>query len=262
MRIMLAGLIGCTVVTAGLSGCKSDNTSGTTTPSTDNATIAGLWGGTDSDTGDTLNVLISSTNQMVVIRSDGVQFAGLLEVSGDTLAAAIDGYASFGTSFSDSSVYGIGTLNGTVVPSSSIAATIAFTTTQNTSVPGSWSLTPGSLTTIGSSLTTVAGDFTDSSTGATVTITASGSMTSRNATTGCVLNGTIGTSDSSIDVYQVSYTLESCTGDYAVLNGITYTGLGYVDNTTSPLKLTYAVSGSTGTSSNFGIVSSLTQTST
>jgi hypothetical protein len=262
MRFIPSSLIACAGITLGLSGCKSDNTAGTTTPTTDNAVIAGLWGGTDADSGDTLNVLISSTNQMVVIRSDGVQFAGLIEVSGDTIVAAIDGYANFGTSFSDSSVYGIGTLNGTVVPSASIAATIGFTTNGDTSVPGSWNLTPGSLTKIGSSLATVAGSFTDATTGATVTITASGTITSTNPATGCVLDGTIGTNDASIDVYQVAYKLENCTGDYAALNGITYTGLGYVDNTASPLKLTYAVSGSASSADNFGIVSSLTLATT
>ena len=258
MRIILTTLVGCMSLGIGLSGCKNDNSTGTGTNTT--SSLAGLWGGTDADdSGITLNVLISSTNQMVVIRSDGVQFTSDLQLCGNAVVGAVDGYTNFGTSFSDGSGYGIGTLDGTFVEAASITATVQFTTKSGTSLPGSWSLTPGSLSTSGSSLTAVTGNFTDKATGATVSITSSGAMTSQDASTGCVLNGTIGTDDTTIDVYQVSYTLESCTATAAVLNGITFTGLGYVDSTTSPAVLTYAVSGS-GTAGNYGIVSALAGT--
>jgi hypothetical protein len=253
-KLSIAALFTCLAL--GLVSCKGSNTigGGSTAP---NASVIGLWGGTDSDNPDlTLNVIINSAGEMVAIRSDGVQFTGTLQISGDSLAASLAGYANFGSSFPDNSIYGIGTLNGTVTPGTAITATIDFTTNGNTSIPGDWSLTPGTLTNVGSSLASVTGSFTDTVTAATVSITATGVMTSTNPTTGCVLNGTISTPDVTIDEYQVNYTLASCAANYAVLNGVNFAGLGYLDNTTSPSTLTYAVSGSS-TNGNFGIVSIL-----
>ncbi|MFI4890089.1 MAG: hypothetical protein ACHQIL_06105 [Steroidobacterales bacterium] len=261
MRRFHTGIAGLACIAVSLVGCKNSDSAASTIP-TANASVVGLWTGTDTDNPTlTLNAVIDSTGEMIVIRSDGVQFVGNLQISGDTLATALDGYANFGTSFSDRSIYGIGTLDGTVTPGTSIAATVSFTTNSGTSIPGSWSFTPGALTSVGSSLTTVTGNFTDDATGATVSITGSGAMTSQDATTGCVLNGTIGTGDTTIDEYQVSYTLESCTGKYAVLNGVKFSGMGYMNFSTTPATLTYAVAGSSttgSTTSNFGIVSNLT----
>ena len=255
-RTCLTILAACTV--AGLAGCKSDSSTPASTTTTPNASLVGLWTGTDSDNPTTtLNVIVNSANEFTAIRSDGVQFTGIMEVSGDTLVAAVAGYANFGASFPDSSVYGIGTLDGTVNPGTSLTATVSFTTNGGTSLPGSWSLVPGSLSSVASSLASVAGSYTDNATGATVSIAATGSIGSQDATTGCVLSGTIGTGDTAIDEYQVAYTLAGCRSNYAVLNGLSLTGMGYLDNSTSPASFTYAVTGSSA-GSEYGIAATLT----
>lgn len=252
------GLVGFACITAGLAGCNGSGNTIASSGATPNASVVGLWSGTDTDNPDlAYNVIIDSTGDMVAIRSDGVQFVGVLTISGDSVAASLGGFANFGSSFPDNSIYGIGTLSGTVTPGTSITANVTFTTNGGTSIPGDWTLTPGTLTGTGSSLTAVTGSFTDTVTGATVSVSAAGAIASQNATTGCVLSGTIGTSDTAIDEYQVSYTLAGCSGAYAVLNGVAFTGLGYLDTTISPATLTYAVSGSSG-NGNFGIVSILT----
>jgi hypothetical protein len=250
----IAGLV---CIALSIVGCKNSGTSASATP-TPNATVVGLWTGTDADSTLGLNAIIDSTGEMIVIRSDGAQFVGNLQISGDTIAAALDGYANFGSSFPDNSIYGIGTLDGAVNPGTSITATVSFTTNGNTSIPGSWSFTPGALTSVGSSLSSVTGNFADNATGATVSITSSGAMTSQNEPgTGCILTGTIGTADPAVDEYQVSYTLQLCTANYAVLNGVSFTGMGYLDFSTIPATLIYAVAGSLA-NGNFGIVSNLT----
>jgi hypothetical protein len=259
MRQYKLRLAGIACLAAALVGCHGGDSIGgsTTTP---NASIVGLWNGTDSDNpGLAYNVIIDSAGDMVAIRSDGVQFVGTLQISGDSVAASLAGYANFGASFPDRSIYGIGTLSGTVNPGTSIAAMVAFTTNGGTSLPGDWTLTPNALTDAGSSLNSVNGTFTDSVTGATVVISAAGVMSSQDANTGCTLTGTIGTSDTSLDEYQVSYTLANCSGDYAVLIGVPFAGLGYLDTTVSPATLTYAVAG-TSSNGSFGIVSVLNGT--
>jgi hypothetical protein len=256
MRQFKLNLAGVACLAAGLGGCGSGNTIGSST-TTPNASVVGLWSGTDTDNpGLTYNVIIDTAGDMVAIRTDGVQFVGVLQISGDTVTSSLAGYANFGSSFPDRSIYGIGTLNGTVTPNTSISANVAFTTNGGTSLPGDWTLTPASLTDAGSSLNAVNGNFTDTVTGATVAINASGAMSSQDANTGCILSGTISTIDTSIDEYEVTYTLASCSGDYAVLSGVTFAGLGYLDTTVSPANLTYAVAGSSS-NGNFGIVSVL-----
>jgi len=80
-------------------------------------------------------------------------------------------------------------------------------------------------------------------------------MTSQSANNGCVLNGTISTSDTAHDVYEVAYTFGSCTGNYTVLNGVQFTGLAYL-NASSPAQLTLAVAGAS-TTTKYAVVSTL-----
>lgn len=251
MRALWIGLIGVTVLVCGCNG-NSSSSSGSMTP----ASPTGIWGGTDSVTGDSILAFINAAGQATFIRGDGVQFAGSVQVSNTTVAATVDGYPDFDNTFSDGSTYGIGTLNGTVSSGGSLTATLAFTTNGGTSLPGSWSLSFESLSATASSTAAVAGNYTDATTSATLSITSAGVMTEQNTTTGCVLNGAISTTDSSTNAYQVSYTLEDCTGANAVLNGVQFTGLGYLDVNASPVELVIAVAGANSTSK-YAIVSDL-----
>ena len=216
-----------------------------------------MWAGTDSVTGDEVVGIINSGGQATFIRSDGVQFDGTVDVSGSTLAATVTGYTNFNQTFSDGSTYGIGTLDGTVSTGGSLSASLTFTTNGNTSLTGTWSLSYESLSSNASSTATVAGNYTDIVTSAVLSITSSGVMSEQNTNTGCVLNGSISTTDSSVNVYQVSYTLEDCSGStYDVLNAVQFTGLAYLDTNASPTELIIAVAGANSTSQ-YAIVSNL-----
>ena len=218
------------LVASCLAGCNC-STSGSDVTTTQSAT--GVWAGTDSATN--LRSPASSTprGQATFIRSDGVQFAGTVDVSGATVAATVTGYTNFNQTFSDGSTYGIGTLNGTVSTGSSLTATLTFTTNGGTALTGSWSLSFETLSNNASSTGAVAGNYTDNSSDATLAIASNGVMSEQNAASGpmngCVLNGSISTTDSSVNVYQVSYTLSVCTGTYAPLNGVQFTGLAYLN---------------------------------
>ncbi len=239
------------------SNCSSsnDSTSGSTTT---NASATGLWSGIDSVSGLGITGMVNAAGVATFIRGDGVQFTGTVQVSGNTLAMAVDGYSNFnGAAFSDGSTYGIGTLNGTVTSASALTATLTFTTTGNTAISGSWSLSYGTLSNTGSSTAMISGNYNDSATGTIVSITSSGEMTSQNPANSCVLNGTMSTSDATHDIYEVSYSYGDCTGAYAVLNGVELRGLATFNPNASPVQLTIAVTGSSS-AGKYGIVSTLT----
>lgn len=249
----IAGL--CGALLAG--GCNStlDDATGSGTTTTQSAT--GVWTGTDSVTGDTVIALINSGGLGTFIRGDGLQFTGPVQVSGSTLVAAVVGYQDFGNTFSDGSTYGIGTLNGSVMTADSITASLSFTSNGGTAVSGSWSLTFQGLSNNASSDSTISGNYTDVVTGAVLSITSLGVMSSQNPANSCVLNGSVTTHDTAHDLYEVSYTFGSCTSTYAVLNGVQFTGLATLNTNVSPAQITMAVIGTSTAGNQYGIVSTL-----
>ena len=226
---------------AGCNGTYSKATPPATTVAT------GIWTGSDTVTGQGVIGYIDTAGTAVFIRADGVQFVGPTQLSGDTLIAAVIGYPNFPATFTDGSTYGLGTVNGTVASGSTLTLTLSFTTNAGTPLADSWSLTYSALSNSGSSLSTLAANYTDSVSGSVLSITASGAMSSQNATTGCVLNGTATIIDGAYDIYQVTVTYENCTGSYAPLNGVQLTGVAVLDPSTSPSQLTIEVAGASTT---------------
>jgi hypothetical protein len=262
MRPPLHRLSGTLAIAAALAaGCNpsdygSGSGSGSSSTSTTNASATGVWSGSDSTSDMTVTAIINAAGQATFIRSDGVQFVGTADVSTNTLAVAVEGYTNFPTTFADGSSHGIGTLNGMVTTASSISATLAFTTDGSSAIAGTWSLSYLGISSDASSTGAISGNYTDTSTGAVLSITSGGVMTSQNSSTGCVLNGSVSTNDSSHDVYEVAYSYASCTGSYAVLNGVQFTGLATLNIAQSPSQLLVAVAGSSS-AAKYGIVSTL-----
>jgi hypothetical protein len=247
-------LIAATLLTAACNSSSSDNNNTTTQSAT------GIWSGTDSVSGLTVTAFINSGGQGTFIRSDGIQFTGAVQVSASTLAASVDGYPDFAQDFADGSTYGIGTLSGTVTTASTLTATLAFTTNGNTSITGSWSLTYESLSDTASSPSAFAGTYSDAASGATFTITAGGAISITNSPNGCSLTGSVTTSDTTHNIYEVSYSYSGCTGTYQPLNGVQFTGLGSINSSLNPAQAVIAATG-TLNSAYYGIVTTLTATS-
>jgi len=128
---------------------------------------------------------------------------------------------------------GSGILSGTIVPrqSNSGSATIkppACTVTEGIS------LTFNALYYVPSSLATISGMYKDSATGTVFTVSADGTVFAQDATTGCVINGTVSIINPSYNVYGIEVSYASCTGSLIPLNGLTLAGLAALDNTKSP----------------------------
>jgi hypothetical protein len=261
LAVALAVVGGCNAGDLGIGTSSSSSSSS-------NASAAGIWTGLDSATGLAMTGLVNANGQADFVLSNGVQYVGTAQVAGSALAITLDGYAQFGAPFADGSTYGVGTFNGTVTSASSITGTLSFTTSGSTSTSSSWSLTFSSLYDTAGPLSAVAGTYTDDAgavsagldplTGATVTVSSTGALSSQGASSsGCVLNGTISNENASYDVYQVSYTYEDCTGTYAVLNGVPFSGLANMNPNASPAQVLVAVTGQNSSGTDYGIVLAL-----
>jgi hypothetical protein len=68
----------------------------------------------------------------------------------------------------------------------------------------------------------------------------------------------VSTNNTSYDVYEVSYTYESCTGTDAALNGVQFTGLAILNTGVSPAQLLIGVTGQNSGGTNYGLISGLT----
>ena len=262
-HITVLGLVGATLI---LIGCNSGSDSGTSTSTTTNASATGVWTGTDSVSNLAVTAFINSAGEAEFISgADGSQlFVGTVQISGSTLDVAVNGYSNLATSatFSDGSTSGVGTLTGTVVSGSTLTASLSFTTSGGTAITGNWTLTFSPLSNSGSSLAAISATYTDGTTGATVTIDGAGDVNSQDPSTGCVLTGTVSTTDTSYDVYQIIYTYKNCTGAYAVLNGLQLSGLAVLDTTPSTGSTPQVVVAVTGgsASASYGIVDDLNAT--
>jgi hypothetical protein len=257
MRSLSSALPGTSllILLTGCTGVGGDTGSSTTT----NQSAVGIWSGSDSVTGLAVTAIVNSSGDAEFLRSDGAQFAGTAQVSGSSLAVAVDGYSNFTTTFSDGTTTGVGTISGTVTTSTTMTVNLSFTTSGDTTITGTWTLSYDSLSTLASSLAAVNANYTDGTTGATVSIDGLGDVNSQDATTGCVMNGTISTSDTAYDIYQVNFTYKSCTGNYAVLNDVEMSGLAVLDTGVSPQQLVIAVTGQSSSGS-YGITSYLNAT--
>ena len=262
---LLAALGGCN--TGDLPTLGSSSSSPSSSSSGGNASAAGIWTGVDSASGMAMTAFIDSSGNADFILANGVQYTGTVQVAGTNVAISVEGYPQFGSQFSDTSTYGVGTFNGTVSTGSSLTGTLSFTTSDNTMSTSDWSLTFSSLYDTASPLSAVSGTYTESSSavsagldplaGATVTISSSGALSGHSPTTGCALNGTLTNSNPSNDLFTVSYTYESCTGSYAGLNGVQFTGLADNDPNSSPAQVVIGATAQSSSGSFYAVVLAL-----
>lgn len=220
--------------------------SGGNTPPPTNASPGGIWNGTESVSGLQVTGLVDESGDFHFIRSDGVQYVGTAVTSGNSLSASVNGYTPFGTAFPDGSTHGTGTVSGTISARVSITANTSFKTDSGTVTNGTLNLTFNQLYDQPSALATIAGNYTDTSSGDTVSIDAAGVITAQDANTGCVINGNVTIINASYNAYGVQVTYANCLGAAAVLNGVTLKGLATLDTNTNPVQAIAGVTGSAG----------------
>ncbi|HEX4023840.1 MAG TPA: hypothetical protein VHX52_03920 [Steroidobacteraceae bacterium] len=240
--------------------CAVSNGSGTvaadvTVNVTCNASVGGTWyatAGTDEYLG-----LVDEMGDfyLIDITAADTEFldAGTASVVGTTVSGNYLGVAVGSATYPDGSVYGNGTLTGTVTPRASLDLTAQFTTSMGTLSSTPLSFTYNSLYERASTLATIAGNFTEAVNeggtvvNLTVTISDSGALYSQDPNSGCVENGSVSIINPSYNMYRIQYLYANCTGAYTYLNGLTFSGIGTLDNETSPEEIIAGTSATTGT---------------
>jgi hypothetical protein len=228
-----------------LAGCFGDGGGAPLAPT--NESPGGIWNGTDSQTGRAVLGLVTESGQFHFIREDGTQYVGNVTTKGTSGSGTFDGYAPFGTTFLDGSTHGAGTVAGTIQQRSSFAATTQFTTDKGASYPDSMSMTFDPLYNQPSSLATIAGNYTEAGTGTVFSVDGAGMIFAQEgAAIGCVINGRVSIIDATYNAYAISLSYASCVGQYAVLNGLTLTGLATLDNKALQERAIIGLHGSSG----------------
>jgi hypothetical protein len=230
-----------------LSACGGSGTSGTngSTP-TANASPGGIWTGGDSVSGLGITGIVDEAGNFHFIRSDGTQYVGTAATSGNSISASFAGFTEFGDQFPDGSTHGTGTLMGTIAPRSSITATTQFTTDAGTGTSGAITLNFNALYNAGSSLSAISGNYTEPTSGDIISVGTGGALSWQDAASGCVGSGMISIINATYNAYQVQFSYGNCTGAAAVLNGVQFSGLATLDNSSSPEQALIAVSGEGG----------------
>jgi len=207
-------------------------------PAQQNASPGGIWTGTDSISGLTVTGIVDESGDFHFVRADGAQYVGTASTSGSEITANFDGYTQGG-------IFGSGTLSGTIIARQSIQASTSFQPNGTPAQNGSLNLTFNALYNIGSSIATIAGSYGDAS-GDTATVYSDGTFFYQSASTGCSGSGTVSTPTPQYNVYEVSVTVQGCTGSDVALNGVRMSGLGTYDNQVSPAQIIVGVSATSG----------------
>jgi hypothetical protein len=238
----------------------------TTLSATDEQDAYGIWTGTDNGSGLDLVGIVNTADQAVFVRADGQQYTGTVTVLQNNISANLESYAQFGTTFSDGSTFGVGSLGGTVSTQGSLDGTFGLTTLGNTTSTTTWTLAYDAIYTKASSLGAIAGSYTDVSKndpsyGATVAISSTGALSVATApSNGCVLSGQVTVPNTLNDIYTVTLSYANCTGTtYDKLNGIHFTGVGIITSA-SPAQVLVAVTGQSNTQLSYGLVMTLNAT--
>jgi hypothetical protein len=215
-----------------------------------NASPGGIWVGSDVVTGLAIVGLTDELGNFQLIRADGMQIVGEALTAADALYANTEEITAFGKTFPDGATHGSGILNGTIAERSSLAGEIQFTTDAGTGAHIVFGPAPSTGLEFdgsyfeSSTLAIIAGTYTYVPTGTVVTVDLNGAIFAQDATTGCVINGSVSIIEETYNVYRVQGTAASCQGAAAVLNGIKFNGLATLQDTVSPQNVIVGLIGS------------------
>jgi len=210
------------------------------------ATPDGVWTGTDPVSGLALIGMIDQAGKFYFIRSDGVIYVGTATATGSSVSGSFDGYPPVGTTFSDGSPDGVGSLSGTFSKHEAISALVQFTTEAGTTTSGTLSLTFSTQYEGNPSLAAISGNYTDESSGDVISVTSGGAVSWQDPNTGCVGSGTVSVVSPNFwddNLYEVQLTYENCQGQYAALNGGQFSGLATLNTSVSPAQAIVGVTG-------------------
>jgi len=235
------GTIGPGGGSAGNGGNGSGGNGGTTT----NASLGGIWRGTDAASGQQMLGIIAETGEFNFLRSDNIQYVGTATTSVNNVTGNIEGIVPLGFTFGDGATHATGTLTGTVHERQTLSTNIKFATDLGSVSSGVASLNFDTLYNDSSALSTVAGNYTSTTNGPVFNINSNGAVFLQDPATGCVLNGTVSIINARYNAYRVLFSYSNCQNQSVALNGISFSGLAMLDRTISPVGIVIAATGAT-----------------
>ena len=239
-----------------LAGCSSSSDNGPdcryneawiagecTIPEIELEVSSGIWTGTDAAGRDVL-LLVSGDGNFRYVDGAHNQAAGYLPPKSQ-VAGSIDLVAPFGQPFADGSTLANCGFTSSLVERVSLDFTVSCETTGGVEFSETLALEFDPLYDRDSSLETVAGTY-EAAAGSVLSIAADGLLFAQDATTGCVVNGSIGIYSPSFNIYSMTLQYDGCTGAEAALNGSTFDGFAVLDDRERPEALIVAVIGDVG----------------
>jgi hypothetical protein len=202
----------------------------------------GIWQGKQPNSDVWVVGIITEAGESRFNQSDGSLYSCTVTTSGNAISCSYNGIAMSGFTYPDGSTYGTGTLQGTIKARQTIIGTTNFTTHDGLKMTGAVDMSFNDVYNTGSSLAKIAGNYLDKTNNAVLNVNSNGVLYEQDPASGCVINGQISIIDGKYNAYHVAFSFSSCTGDSAVLNGITATGLGFLDTKANPDALIIAVS--------------------
>ena len=171
------------------------------------------------------------------------QGSGALIVrNGNEVFADFQLVTELGATLSDGSTLADCSIAGRVAVRSRLSITGDCTTTAGTRIRFSQKLDYDSVYERPSSLSTIAGNY-DAGFGIVTVISDDGEIFEQDPVFGCIVNGRVELIDGDFNVYDIEFGYSSCTGQFAVLNGTSYVGLGTLENTVAPDVLNITATG-------------------
>ncbi len=208
-----------------------------------NVSPGGIWTGIDSD-GDLVIALVTETGRFNFLVEFGNQGSGILSVSnGNDVAGDFQLVTQIGFPFPDGTTLADCTLMGTVTERQIMSVTANCTTTAG--LQDQIMVTPLDYRPIyerDSSLATIAGMYDDGFQLVT-DIAADGTIFSQDPFTDCVTNGQVSIIDPDFNLYDFQFELSNCTDIYQILNGVSFVGLGLLDDSFPPEVLIVLATG-------------------
>ncbi len=209
-------------LTALLVGCGGGGNDGPPPPPP-NDSAGGIWQGT-RPSGTEIVVFVSETGEFRMLDPFGNVGHGTLTVSNQTeINIQYEIFAPFGGTIFDGSESSSCTATGTIDERIVLPITTACVSSLGTNFGGDIELTYQDVYARNSSLAEIAGSYDNQ--GEVWTIDGAGLVFEQNSQTGCVLDGQVSIIDASWNLYDATFTTNSCAGSFAPLNGARWNGL-------------------------------------
>ena len=203
--------------------------------------MGGAWFGTDTTGLEVFALSTDSGQIMWIIPSTGEQGFGTASNTGGAVTMDFTYVAPMGFALVDGSHSATCTATGTIQERRFLNVNANCTTDLGATFGIFVPLTYDTLYNRDSSLSVIAGNYDDG--GMVLNTSASGVIFEQIPGTGCIISGQVSIIDSRFNAYDWFTTFSNCIGDFAFMNGVTFTGLAMLDNTQTPELLSFGMTG-------------------